>query len=131
MAYEIPGFKIGTLRAGSDLSAKQFTFVKLNSSSQVVAVSAASDVPIGILQNTPGSLAVADVMAMGISKLVGGGSVAAGAPLCTDGAGKGSTFAYGTSGTVVQSLGQVLEGNTTANGMLTVAFNCMNPARGF
>lgn len=131
MAYEIPLFKIGTLRAAADLSTKQFTFVKLDSTGKVAAVSAASDVPIGILQNTPGSLGVADVMASGISKLVGGGSVAAGAPLCTDAAGKGSTFTYGSSGTVVQSLGQVLEGNTAANGVLTVAFNCLNPSRGF
>lgn len=130
MAYEIPGFKIGTLRAGEDLSTKQFTFVKLNSSGQVVAVSATSDRAIGILQNTPGSLVVADVMANGISKLVGGGSLAAGVPVCTDAAGKGSTFAYGSTGTAVYALGQVLEGNTAANGMVTVAFDCLNPARG-
>lgn len=130
MAYEIPGFKIGTLLAGSDLSAAQFTFVKLNSSSRVVAVTAATDVPIGILQNTPGSLHAADVMAMGVSKLVAGGSLAAGALVGTDVAGKGSTPVYGASGTALVVTGQVLEGNTAANGLVTVAFNCLNPTRG-
>lgn len=130
MAYEIPGFKIGTLRAGADLSTKQFTFVKLNSSGQVVAVAAATDIPIGILQNTPGSLAVADVMSNGISKLVAGGSIPAGALVLTDAAGKGSAYTSPGAGTVSLSLGQVLEGNTAANGLVTVAFNCLNPARG-
>jgi hypothetical protein len=129
VAYEIPGFKIGTLRAGSDLSAKQFCFVKLNASGQVVACAAVTDVPLGILQNTPGSLAVADVMTNGVSKLVGSGSIPAASMIGTDNAGKAAAYVPGTD-TTKYIVGQALEGNTSANGLITVAFNCLNPARG-
>lgn len=120
MAYEVPGFRIGTLKAGTDLSTKQFTFVKLDSSGNVVACAATTDVPLGILQNTPGSLHAADVMTQGVSKLVAGGSIAAGALIGTDGSGKGTAYTIGSSGTAAIIMGQVLQGNTAANGIITV-----------
>lgn len=42
-----------TLEAGADLSAKQFTFVKANSSGQAVAAAAAGEPVVGVLQNKP------------------------------------------------------------------------------
>jgi hypothetical protein len=78
MSYEIPGFTVGTLLAGADLSAKQYTFVVANSSSQVVSATAAGDV-LGVLQNAPVAGAAAQVMTGGVSKvLVGTGGVTAG-----------------------------------------------------
>lgn len=120
MAYEIPGFRLGTHKAASDLSAKQYHFVKLDSSGNVAAIAAATDVPLGILQNTPGSLHAADVMTQGVSKLVAGGSLAAAALVGTDADGKGTAYTYGASGTAGVIMGQVLTGNTTANGIVTV-----------
>ena len=55
MAYESPQINIGTLTAAADLSGKQYHFVKLASESTVNVCAAVTDVPIGVLQNTPAS----------------------------------------------------------------------------
>lgn len=39
--------------AGADISAEQWHFVKLNTSGEVVAMAAATDIPVGILMNKP------------------------------------------------------------------------------
>lgn len=130
MAYEIPGFKI-SLVAGEDLSAKQFYFVKLNTSGQAVLPSATTDRPIGILQNKPGSLGVAEIMVSGVSKLVTGSNLAKADPLGTDAAGKGTTYAYGVAGTAAFIVGQVLVDNSAVDGISTVLFDCKSPNRGF
>jgi hypothetical protein len=44
---------------------KQYTFVKLNSSGEAIAVAAATDVPIGVLQNAPTSGQEAEVLVVG------------------------------------------------------------------
>jgi hypothetical protein len=71
MAYEISNYSVKvTLVAGADLSALQYTFVKLNSSGEAIAVAAATDVPIGVLQNAPTSGQEAEVLVVGGTKLV-------------------------------------------------------------
>ena len=85
--HQVPGFVLGTLVAGADLSAKQFYAVKVNSSKKLV-LSGAGEEMAGILQNNP----VADVpcaaMVDGVSKAVTGAVVAAGAALMADANGK-------------------------------------------
>lgn len=120
MAYEIPGLKV-SLIAGSDLSTHQFKFVKMSADNTVTICSATSDNPIGILQNAPGSLGVAEVMLVGVSKLVAGGSIPYDTLVGTDASGKGTAVVSGTSGTVAYPKGKVLVGNTAANGYVTVA----------
>ena len=58
-----------TFKAGEDLSAKQYYFVKLDASGNVVACGA-NEVSIGILQNAPASGRAARVRLLGTSKLV-------------------------------------------------------------
>lgn len=70
MAYELPVTQHSvSVTAGADLSALQYTFVKLNSSGQVVAVSAINDVALGVLQNAPTSGKTAEVCVHGVTKL--------------------------------------------------------------
>lgn len=78
MATSHPTDTIPGLQAGADLSAKQYHFVKLDSNGKVVACSATTDIPIGILQNAPDATYVkaAVVACGGTSKLVAGGSLA-------------------------------------------------------
>jgi hypothetical protein len=119
MAIELPGFSI-TLTAGQDLSSAQFRFVKLSADNTVVQCTATTDNPIGVLQNKPGSLGAAEVMTMGLTKLVAGGSLGYGVMVGTDAAGKGTAVVSGASGTVAYPKGQVVIGNTAANGIVTV-----------
>ena len=54
MAWTIPGFSF-TRVAGADLSSDQYKYVKLSTTDTVILCAAATDVPIGILQNAPAS----------------------------------------------------------------------------
>ena len=74
MAYgDSRGLQITGLLAGANLSAKQYYWVKAASTAgEVVAVSATTDVAIGILQNAPEDGQAADVQSVGVSKLVAG-----------------------------------------------------------
>ena len=132
MARELSRFST-TKPAGTSLTTKQYTFVKLNSSGQVIACSATTDVPYGILQNAPGSLQPALVMRDGISRLVFGGSIATGANMLgTDGAGKGTLHAAGAGGTVAYPVGFVEEGVNVADLIGTVDIDCTGaPKRAF
>jgi len=78
-------------KAGADLSAKQFHFVKVGTvAGTVVAVTSATDIPLGILQNAPVADEGADVAVLGGgAKLKLAGTVAAGGLIKTDSAGKG------------------------------------------
>lgn len=128
MAYEIPGM-CASFVAGGDLSAKQYHFVKLNSSGQVVIVAAATDKPLGILQNAPASGGVAEVMLAGISKVVADADLAIGDQIGASSDGQAATYAPGTD-TTKYIVGEVLTANTAAGGIVSVAFNCMGAGRG-
>ena len=78
MAYESPGIDLGTLTAAADLSSSQYYFVKLASATTVNVCSAITDLPIGILQNTPTSGQAADVRIFGVSKASADGTITAG-----------------------------------------------------
>lgn len=63
-----------TFKAGADLSAKQYHFVKMSAPQTVVACSGVTDKAIGILQNDPDAAGEEAVVAiLGTSKLVAGG----------------------------------------------------------
>lgn len=112
--------------AGADLSAKQYYFVTLNSSGQVILPTATTDVPYGILQNAPGSAQAATVMRAGISRLVAGGSIAIGTNgIGTDATGKGTTYAAGVAGTAAYPVAFCEEGCTAANQIITVSLNAL------
>jgi len=100
MAYEISNYSVKvSLVAGADLSSSQYKFVKLNSSGQVIAVAAATDRPIGVLQNAPASGGVAEVLVSGGTKLVLGGTVTEGQIVSPSSTGAGVTITVGTDTT--------------------------------
>jgi len=86
MAYEIPGFVIGTEVASADLSTHQFKAVVFTSTGWALAGVGAQDV--GFLQDKPTTDEVAQVLVNGVSKAVAGAAVAKGARLRTDATGR-------------------------------------------
>lgn len=128
MAYEIPGMSASFV-AGGDLSAKQYYFVKLNSSGQVVIIAANTDKPIGILQNAPASGGVAEVMLYGISKVSADADLTVGNQIGASADGQAAAYAPGTD-TTKYIVGEVLTDNTAAAGLVSVAFNCLGAGRG-
>ena len=111
MAVQIPGFRIGILTASADLSAKQYHAVKVSGALTVGLTSAAGEVCLGILQNAPASGYVADVMCSGVSKVISGAAIAAGAKLMAGADGRIITAA--TTGSHV--IGFALEAAANAN----------------
>lgn len=85
MATNHNGLSI-TLAAAADLSAKQFTVIKLDSNG-AAASAGAGEAGIGILQNNPGSGQAATVQIDGISKAKAGGTISAGAALAANASG--------------------------------------------
>lgn len=131
MAYEIPGMCI-TLPQGGDLTSNQFKFVKLNSSGQVVAIAANTDKPIGIQQDTPVSSTTGEpvvVMLYGVSKVQGDADLAKANQIGSSADGQAAAYAPGTD-TTKYIVGEVLEDNSAAGGLATVAFNCLGAGRG-
>lgn len=78
MAQEGVGAVIMSFPAGEDLSGKQYRFVKLNSSRQVVLATARGEAVLGVLQNKPTSGQAASVLLSGLSKVESDAAVAVG-----------------------------------------------------
>lgn len=123
MAWEQPGFS-SSFVAGGDLSTKQFHFVKLNSSSEVVICAAATDKPIGILQNSPIAGQEALVMHNGISKINGDAALAVDDLIGTSADGQGDAKVPGTDVTEY-IVGRMLEATNNAGELGTCLFSCM------
>jgi hypothetical protein len=70
-------FKPTGLVAGADLSALQYTFVKVTSAG-VVAVAAVTDQPVGVLANKPTSGRPAEIVAIGQVPVEASATIAAG-----------------------------------------------------
>lgn len=88
MAYDAPLFKIPGLVSAADLKDEQFKFVKLTAS-ETVNVAGAGEEGIGILQNKPEASQAAEVMHLGVSKLLLAGAVSAGDRIASDANGEG------------------------------------------
>ena len=80
MAFE-EGLELRSATAGADLSAASnlFKAVKLDSNGTIVAVAATTDIPFGILYDTPKLGQPGPVATGGIVKCVAGATIAAGA----------------------------------------------------
>lgn len=99
-AFEAPLFCVPGLNASADLSASQFRAVTVNSSSQVALAGTQGTVVVGILQNKPTAAGqAAQVMALGVSKVVAGATVAAGALVECDSTGRAITAVKSTVNT--------------------------------
>jgi hypothetical protein len=131
MAYDFSAHAIRTtLTAGADLSTHQFKFVEVdNATGRVTLVNAATDRPIGVLQNTPKSGEAADVLIAGGTKVVAGGTASPGQPLFTAASAVAITLAIGVAGSTAYVLGTFVE--AAAEGAVTTAvINCANAGRG-
>jgi len=129
MAYEVAGYALRiTLPAGADLSAKQYFFVKVNSSGQAVLCSALTDKPIGVLQNNPESGEEAAIVVVGGTKVIGSASLDEGTLIGTTAAGKAGAKTPGTD-TTNFVVGTVILASGADNEVLTAVVNCANPHR--
>jgi hypothetical protein len=113
--------------AGADLSAKQYFFVKLSAANTVTVCAAATDIPIGVLQNAPESGQTAVVRPFGITKLYAGGAISAGNLIGTDSAGEADAKTSGTD-TTNYVCGQALTAADDGD-VFKALINCTNPNR--
>lgn len=90
MSYEAKvGSDIGTLKSTADMSLKQYRFVKGGAADgEVVVAAAATDLLLGVLQNTPAAAEAAQLQVVGISKILCGGVVTRFSRLTSDANGK-------------------------------------------
>lgn len=106
-----------TLPAGADLSALQWRVVRLNASGEVVTMSAITDIPFGILQNTPaaaGEPASVIPLGSGCSKVALGATLNPGARVSS-----GATGLILAAASTAYPVGQLIDGG--ANGEVGVA----------
>lgn len=127
MAHEIPLFT-PAFEAGEDLSAKQYHYVKIATGNKVVACTAVTDRPIGVLQNNPAAGQEAAVMVIGITKVVSDAALAVGALIGTSADAQADAKVPGTD-TTEYVTGQVLTATGAAGGIATALINCAAPAR--
>jgi len=127
MAWTIPGFSF-TRVAGADLSSDQYKYVKLSTTDTVILCAAATDVPIGILQNAPASGAEATIMVTGISKVSSDAALSIGNLIGTSADGQADAKTSG-SDTTEYVVGVVLEASSGAGALATATVNCLNPHR--
>lgn len=128
MAYEFSNYSVKvSLVAGGDLSSSQYRFVKLNSSGQVIAVAAATDRPIGVLQNSPASGGVAEVLISGGTKLVLGGTVTEGQIVSPSSTGTAVTIVAGTDTTKYICGSALTEG--ASGEIITAVISCQSAGR--
>lgn len=83
MAYEIPVLAL-SVEADADLSADQYKIVDIASDQQVSVLATTSTLmALGVLQNKPNAAGkVAEVMVMGVTKMIAGETIAAGELVC-------------------------------------------------
>lgn len=128
MAYEISNYTLKiSLEAGADLSAAQYKFVKI-SSGKAVLCSGATDIPIGVLQNSPTSGQEASITVAGGTKLVAGAAIAAGVVIGTSSTGKADAKVVVTDNTEY-AVGVVILASAADADILTAVINCASPNR--
>lgn len=129
MAYE-NALRSFTLKAGADLSASsnQYKLVKLDANGNAVLCSAVTDVPIGVLQNTPAQNDAATIGFDGITKVMGGAALAIGNAIGPDASGRAIAETAGTD-TTHYVIGTVLVANAGAGDFATALISTAAPRR--
>lgn len=123
MAYEGPQVRV-SFKAGADLSAKQFYFVKLDSTEgQVVVCAGTTDKPIGVLQNAPASGGEAIVAVSGVSKVNSDAALSVADLIGTAADGQAAAYAPGTD-TTKYIVGQVIAASANAGEYASAVINC-------
>lgn len=134
MAFEKP-LLMHSFKAASDMSAstQQFILVKIAAEGLCCPCTAASDIPIGVLQNLPARNETAEVMINGISKLRAGGTdLAVGALIGTDTTSRAVAYVAGGTGTASYIVGKVLSIDAADNdgALVTATVSCLSATRG-
>jgi ABC-type taurine transport system substrate-binding protein len=130
MAYEINNYSVrATFVAGADLSSSQYKFVKFDSSGNVILVAAATDVPIGVLQNNPVSGAEASVLIVGGTKIVASAAATLGTALNIGTTSAGKAVALAVTDTTKYVLGVYLQAPGADGDVVAAVVNCANPTR--
>lgn len=129
MAYESSQPVKVSLRAGADLSAAQYKFVKLDTDGEVIVAAATTDRPIGVLQNAPVSGETAEVAVAGITKVKAGGSASVGNPVFTSASATAVTAVIGSAASTFYIQGTFLE-DAAAGQVVSVVINSANAGRG-
>lgn len=114
--------------AAADLSAKQYHFVKLDSTGKVAAITAITDIPYGVLQNKPNTDQEAEVVIIGITKVIADGVLDEGNLIGTSADGQADAIVAGTDVTVY-IVGQCRLAAGAAGRTATAVVNCAAPAR--
>ena len=118
-----------TLPTATDLSGKQYYFVKL-SAGLVVICAAATDIPIGVLQNKPLGTstqhAQATVCIFGITKVNSDAALSQDAWIGTSADGQADAKTIGTDVTEF-ICGRMLTATSGAGGIGTASINCITP----
>lgn len=111
----------------TDLSAKQYRFVKL-SSGNVVAITSATDIPIGVLQNTPDGIVgeSADVCLFGVTKIEADAALSQGDWIGPSADGQADLKVIGTDATEF-ICGRMLTAASGVGAVGTAAINCITP----
>lgn len=113
MAWELPLGSVGNLLTTADLSGNQHYCVKVSTTNNKVALcDTAGEYVFGVLQNKPASGEVADVMVLGVTKVVANETLAAGDSWGTASNGKAQKIEASATGADIRSYacGKVIEG---------------------
>jgi len=111
LTYEQPEFALSIVTAASFASA-QYRFAKLDASGKVIVGTAGAS-SIGVVQNKPILGEVAEIVTAGVSKIVAGGAISAGASVTSDSTGRavtvgGSDSISGYALTASQGAGELI-----------------------
>ena len=117
-----------SIKAAGDLSAKQYFFVKLDASGDVVVCDGITDIPIGVLQNAPLQNASAEVCVLGVTKVSADAALNEFDLIGTSADGQADAKTVGSDITEYV-VGQMITATTAAAELGTASINCMNPHR--
>ena len=97
-------------KAGADLTAHQYTIMRLSAEDTVsVASEAAHSLNVGVLMNNPNTGEAATVQFSGVTKVMAGAAIAQGLQFTTNGSGRAAGV---SSGDLSIILGRVIEAAT-------------------
>ncbi len=129
MAYKASQPLKITLTASADLSTKQYYFVKVDGSGTCTVCAAATDKPVGVLQNKPTAGQAAEITVIGVTKVSSDAGLTAGNLIGTSGDGQADAKTPGTD-TTEYIVGQMLTTTGAAGVIGTAVVNCASPTRG-
>lgn len=128
MAWEQLGYCDSHRLAGADLTDNQYKMVKEGADGKLVKITAATDQPYGVQQNTPRAGEPVVVCRDGITKLACLANVAPPNQIGTNAAGLGAPIVAGTD-TTKYVVGSVVEGNGASGSYASVSVDFMAPRR--